>query len=173
MNAALSRWLIRRIRFAGNDPLVEVCRQHGYHVEPEIRMDGSHNYDTMVIDFPMDYGPKAVTESEVDVIKELETQKMLQTFWSDQSVSCSHYFHRDEVPLIRTWLNDHYSESVKTCAFMHVLDHGFKQTPLETITEDEYHKMLEKVTPITQITDNEEIDMVDNLECAGGSCPAK
>jgi hypothetical protein len=173
MNAALSRWLIRRIRFAGNDPLVEVCRRHGYNVEPEIRMDGSKNYDTMVVDFPMDYGPNAVTESEVDVVKELETQKMLQTFWSDQSVSCSHYFHREEVPQIRNWLDDHYSESVKTCSFMHVLDHGFKQTPLETITEDEYNRMVDATQPITQITDDQEIDMVDNLECAGGSCPAK
>lgn len=33
--------------------------------------------------------------------------------------------------------------------------------------------MSKKVTPITSIIDEEEIDMVDNLECAGGSCPAK
>jgi hypothetical protein len=56
---------------------------------------------------------------------------------------------------------------------MHVLDHGFKQTPLETITKDEYNRMVDATLPITQITDEQEIDMVDNLECAGGSCPAK
>ena len=136
-------------------------------------MDGSHNLDTIVVDFPMDYGSEAVTESEVNVIEELETQKMLQTYWSDQSVSCSHYFHREEVQQIRKWLGEHYTDSVKTCSFMHVLDHGFKQTPLETITEAEYHEMISVTQPITHITDDEEIDMVDNLECAGGSCPAK
>jgi hypothetical protein len=173
MNTALSRYLIRRIRFAGNDPLVETCRRHGYHVEPEIRQDGTRNYDTMVISFPMDYGPHAVTEDQVNVIDELETQKLLQTYWSDQSVSCSHYFHRDEVSKIHGWLEDNYEDSVKTCAFMHTLDHGFKQAPLETLTQEEYLDMVEKVTPITSIVDEEEIDMVDSLECAGGSCPAK
>ncbi len=173
MNTALSRYLIRRIRFVGNDPLIETCRQHGYHVEPEIRQDGTHNYDTMVVSFPMDYGPKAVTESQVNVIQELETQKMLQTYWADQSISCSHYFHRDEVPQIRDWLNDNYEDSVKTCSFMHAKDHGFKQAPLEAISEEEYLRMCDSVTQINEITDNKEIDMADNLECAGGSCPAK
>ena len=173
MNTALSRWLIRRIRFAGNDPLVEICRQHGYHVEPEIRQDGTHNYDTIVVSFPMDYGPRAVTEDQVDVIQELETQKMLQTYWSDQSVSCSHYFHRDEVPNIRSWLEDNYEDNVKTCAFMHTLDHGFKQAPLEVLTKEEYTRMQGDVSPIVSIIDEKEIDMADNLECAGGSCPAK
>ena len=173
MNTAFSRYLIRRIRFAGNDPLVETCRRHGYHVEPEVRQDGTHNYDTLVVSFPMDYGPKAVTEDQVNVIDELETQKMLQTYWADQSISCSHYFHRDEVPQIREWLEDNYEDSVKTCSFMHATDHGFKQAPLEVLTEEEYLDMSKKVTPITSIIDEEEIDMVDNLECAGGSCPAK
>lgn len=173
MNTALSRWLIRRIRFAGNDPLVETCRRHGYHVEPEMRLDGTPNYNTMVVSFPMDYGPNAVTESEVNVIDELETQKMLQTYWADQSVSCSHYFNRDEVSKIQWWLQDNYASSVKTCAFMHTTKHGFKQAPLEPLTQGAYEEMLENVTPITQITDDQEIDMLDSLECDGGSCPAK
>ena len=173
MHTALSRYLNRRIRFAANDPLVETCRQHGYHVEPEIKQDGSYNYDTMVIDFPMDYGPKAITEDKVNVIDELETQKMLQTYWSDQSVSCSHYFRRGEVPQIRQWLESNYEEQVKTCSFMHAVDHGFKQAPMETLSEEDYNAMLSRVTPITSIVDEEEIDLADNLECAGGSCPAK
>ncbi len=173
MHAAFNRYLIRRIRFAGNDPLVETCRQHGYHVEPEIKLDGTYNSETMIVDFPMDYGPKVITESEVDVSDELETQKMLQTYWSDQAISCSHYFHRGEVGSIREWLSNNYEDSVKTCSFMHTTDHGFKQAPLEILSEGEYHGMCEAVTPIVEITDSEEIDMADSLECVGGSCPAR
>jgi hypothetical protein len=138
-----------------------------------MRLDGTPNYNTMVVSFPMDYGPDVVTESEVNVIDELETQKMLQTYWADQSVSCSHYFNRDEVSKIQWWLQDNYASSVKTCAFMHATKHGFKQAPLEPLTQGAYEEMLENVTPITEITDDQEIDMVDSLECAGGSCPAK
>ena len=71
------------------------------------------------------------------------------------------------------WLKDNYEDSVKTCSFMHAVDHGFKQAPLEVLSEEDYCIMRDNVSPITQITDSEEIDLVDNLECAGGSCPAK
>ncbi len=173
MHTAFSRHLIRRIRFAANDPLVETCRQHNYHVEPELDLDGSHNLDTMVIEFPMDYGPKAVTEDTVNVIDELEAQRFLQTYWSDQSVSCSHYFRRNEVDRIQEWLALNYASSVKTCSFMHAKDHGFRQAPLEKITPEQYGELMEKVQPITQITDDHEIDLVDSLECASGLCPVK
>jgi adenosylcobalamin-dependent ribonucleoside-triphosphate reductase len=173
MHAAFSRYLIRRIRFAGNDPLVEICRRHGYHVEPMLEQDGSSNHGTMVVSFPMDYGPDAVVEGELSVVDELETQKILQTHWADQSVSCSHYFNRDEVNDIWEWLRDNYTSSVKTCSFMHAMDHGFKQAPLEKITEEDYYRLCDQVTPIIRIIDDQEIGMVDNLECASGSCPAK
>lgn len=173
MHGAFHPHLIRRIRFAGNDPLVEVCRRHGYDVEPELRQDGTYNYDTMVVSFPLKYGSKAIIESEMTAITELEIQKTLQTYWADQSVSCSHYFNRDEVPGIKAWLGENYESSVKTCSFMHSLDHGFKQAPLEKIDRNTYDQVCERVTPITEITDSEEIDMADSLECVGGSCPAR
>jgi len=173
MHAAFHPHMIRRIRFAGNDPLVDTCRRHGYNVEPELNQDGMYNHDTMVVSFPMKYGSKAIIESEMTVIHELETQKDLQTHWADQSVSCSHYFNRDEVHEIKSWLDENYESGVKTCSFMHSMDHGFKQAPLEKIDQMTYDRLCEKVTPITEITDNQEINMVDNLECAGGSCPAK
>jgi len=173
MHAAFHPHLIRRIRFASNDPLVETCRRHGYGVEPLIEQDGTYNSNTMVVSFPMKYGSKALVESEMDVIQELTIQKFLQTHWSDQSVSCSHYFHQDEVGKIRGWLTDNYEQSVKTCSFMHALDHGFKQTPLEKIDEATYDRLCDKVTPITEITDDREIDLVDSLECTSGSCPVK
>lgn len=173
MGAAYSRYLIRRIQFSANDPLVETCRQHGYHVEPRLQFDGSHDARTMVVEFPVDMGPKAITEDEVDVLDELETQKFLQTHWADQSISCTHYFKPDEVPAVKKWLKTNYDDSVKTCSFMHSKDHGFKQAPLERLTVDQYCALCDKTNPITQITDNEEIDMVGNLECDGGHCPVK
>jgi hypothetical protein len=173
MHTAFHRHLIRRIQFSGNDPLVETCRQHGYDVEPLIEQDGSYNPNTMVVSFPMDYGPDAIVDGELSVIDELETQKILQTYWADQSVSCSHYFRRHEVDEIKAWLKANYEDSVKTCSFMHATDHGFKQAPLEKIDREAYERLCDRVTPITEITDSQQIDMVDNLECAGGSCPAK
>lgn len=173
MHAAYSRYLIRRIRFSSNDPLLETCRQHGYHVEPVVSLDGSPDPRTMVVEFPMDMGPNAVTQDQMTVIDELEEQKFLQTYWTDQSISCTHYFKRDEVPTIKSWLEANYEDSVKTCSFMHELDHGFTQAPLECLTRDQYHEMSDGVKPITEITDTQEIEMVDSLECESGHCPVR
>jgi len=173
MSTVLSRYLIRRIRFASNDRLVEMCRQSGYHVEPELNLDNTYNHDTTVVEFPMDYGPNATTSDRVDVINALDYQRMLQTHWSDQSISCTHYFDPDEVESIQEWLACNYQGSVKTCSFMHSKDHGFKQAPLESITEEEYNEICERVTPIKHIADAEEVDLVDSLECDSGVCPVR
>ena len=173
MSTVLNRYLIRRIRFASNDLLVEMCRQNGYHVEPELNLDGTYNHDTTVVEFPLDYGPHATTESQVDVVNELEYQKMLQTYWADQSISCTHYFKPEEVAVIQEWLAVHYSNAVKTCSFMHSKDHGFKQLPLEAVTKEKYLEICSRVKPITHIADAEETDMVGSLECESGACPVK
>lgn len=173
MHAAYSRYLIRRIRFSSSDPLIETCHRHGYHIEPVLNIDGTNDTRTMVIEFPMDMGPKAITEDKVNVIDELETQKFLQTYWADQSISCTHYFKRDEVPTIRDWLETHYENSVKTCSFMHSKDHGFVQAPLERLTEREYRSRCAQVSPITKIMDDREINMADSLECESGHCPVR
>jgi len=173
MGVAHSRYLIRRIRFASNDPLIETCRQHGYHVEPNLNLDGSSDHRTTVVEFPIDMGPDAVTKAEVNVIDELETQKFLQTYWSDQSISCTHHFKRDEVSVIQDWLQANYDGSVKTCSFMHSKDHGFIQAPLESLSFQEYNKRCAQVKPIRKITDDCEIDMADSLECEGGHCPIR
>lgn len=173
MHTAYARYLIRRIQFSASDPLVGTCQQHGYHVEPRLNFDGTQDHRTMVVEFPMDMGPEAITQDQVNVIDELETQKFLQTHWADQSISCTHYFKPEEVPDIKSWLDSNYKDSVKTCSFMHSKDHGFKQAPLECQTEEQYNKLYSQVTPITRITDTEQIDMVGSLECEGGHCPAK
>jgi ribonucleotide reductase alpha subunit len=173
MGTVPSRYLIRRIRFSSSDLLVEMCRQNGYHVEPELNLDGTYNHGTMVVEFPMDYGPHATTEPEIDVINELEYQRMLQTYWADQSISCTHYFKPGEVETIQNWLAIHYSNSVKTCSFMHSKDHGFKQLPLEAISQMKYLELCSKVKPVTHISDAKETDMVGSLECETGACPVK
>lgn len=173
MHAAFGPHMIRRIRFSASDPLVEKCQSHGYHVEPKLELDGSYDHGTMVVSFPVKMDPKCVFEKDVTVIDELETQKFLQTYWADNAISATHYFKRGEQKQLREWLNANYESSVKTCSFLLSTGHGFAQAPLEAISEEQYAKLAEKATPITRIVDEKETDHLDNLECAGGSCPVK
>ncbi len=45
-------YYIRRVRISSQSPLVDVCRQHGYHIEYQRKFDGSEDKSTMVISFP-------------------------------------------------------------------------------------------------------------------------
>lgn len=172
-HCAFSRFLIRRIRFAASDPLVDLARSHGYHVEPKRELDGSFDHGTMVVSFPMAFDAKTVTEADVNVVDQLEMQKHLQTYWSDNSVSATHYFKPDELPAVREWLEENYESSVKSCSFLPATDHGFAQAPLEPITEEQYHELKSRTRPITRIVDTEETVMAESLECGSGGCPVR
>jgi hypothetical protein len=174
MHGALGRHMLRTVRFSANHPLVQICRDHGYKVEPKIELDGSHNHDTMVVYFPIKTPPKAELASNMDVIDELEVQKELQTFWADNSVSATHYFEPADVPRIKDWLSKNYNDSVKTTSFLLREGHGFKQAPYQPIEEEQYYEEVEKVQPITHalIVDGWD-DYDDVLECDGGHCPVK
>ncbi len=174
MHAAIAKYMFRTVRMSANHPLVKVCCEHGYHVEPKLELDGSHDHDTMVIYFPIETPDEAVLAEELDIIDELEIQKELQTFWSDNSVSATHYFEPGDIPRIKDWLRNNYDDSVKTTSFLLRTGHGFKQAPYIPIEKEEYETAVSKIRPITRVLVQQGgDDFDDNLECAGGHCPVK
>jgi hypothetical protein len=128
----------------------------------------------MVVYFPVETPSEAVLAEDIDVIDELETQRQLQTYWSDNSVSATHYFNPGDVPRIKEWLNKHYDNEVKSTSFLRHYDHGFKQAPYIPISKEEYDEAVSKVQPIVQAVVKDETDDYDGaLECEGGTCPVK
>jgi len=172
LHPAYSPYYIRRIRMSTNDPLVAVCKKHGYHVEPNKNLDGTNSLDTMVISFPVAAGIDATCANEMSAIDQLENQKWLQTIWADNSVSCTIYFHREELYDIQQWLRKNFTK-IKTCSFLLHSEHGFSQAPYEEITKDIYEEMMKKIKPITNYLDKGEYSLVDSLECSIGGCPIK
>lgn len=173
VHPAYSRYYIRRIRFSANDPIVGVCRDSGYHVEPQVGFDGTPDFDTQVVSFPVDVGEKTLVASQVSAVDQLEKQRFLQTHWSDNNVSVTVYYRDAELPAIKDWLKENYETQVKTVSFLRHSDHGFKQAPYEEVTKEQYQQMSAKVRPITKLNDNSQWDMIDSGECAGGACPIK
>lgn len=172
MHGALGRYMLRTVRFMADHPLVEICREHGYRIEPKLEFDGSHDHGTMVIYFPIKQD--GVLAEDINVIQELEIQKHLQTYWSDNAVSATHYFEPGDVPKIQAWLEDNFESGVKSTSFLRREGHGFKQAPFQPITQEEYEIELAKVRPIVRADiafDQEDLD--SGLECAGGNCPVR
>lgn len=168
-----SKYHIRRMRMASNIPLVEVCREHGYKVEFRKNFDGTDDHGTVVVEFPCKFPNHTTVAEDVTAIDQLEIVKKLQAEWSDNSVSVTIYYRKEELDGIKKWLSKNYNNGLKTVSFLLHSDHGFVQAPLEEITKEEYQKMIKAVKPITSIEINEDDISEDQIGCKTGACPIK
>lgn len=168
---AYARYMIRRIRISANHPLVQTCKDHGYHVEYQQNFDGSEDHSTVVVSFPFRHPDHAVLAKDVTAIQQLETVKWLQEVWSDNSVSCTVYYRLEELDEIKKYLKKNYKNSHKSLSFLLHNEHGFKQAPLEEISKEQYDEMVANTRTISAI---EAMDLgLDDNECATGACPIR
>lgn len=171
IHAAFSRYSIQRVRFASSDPLVAQLRDAGHHIEPVLKLDGTLDHATSVVDFYLE-APAGVpvADEDWDTWKQLDVLKTAAKHWSDQSVSVTVYYDRKDIPKLKTWLGENLSE-LKSISFLCHSDHGFKQAPKEAITREQYERLSSKVREI----DVDEITPggLESMECAGGVCPVR
>jgi len=167
-----SHYHIRRIRMASDSALVQVCKQNGYKIEFQRNFDGSDDTNTVVVEFPCKFPENTVVSKDMKALEQLELVKKLQTEWSDNSVSVTIYYRKEELDGIKEWLNSNYNDNLKTVSFLLHSEHGFDQAPLEEITRQDYEVMVKSVKPITNCEVNEE-DIKGSFECATGACPIK
>ena len=167
---AYSHYMIRRIRIAADHSLVQVCREHGYPVEYQRNFDGTDDHSTMVVSFPFAYPEGTKIAAEMTAIDQLEVVKWLQSEWSDNSVSCTVYYRKEELPEIKKYLAKNYKNNHKSLSFLLHNEHGFKQAPLEEITKEVYDALVASTRLITKV---EDASFEGDLECAGGVCPVK
>lgn len=167
---AYARFMIRRIRISSNHPLVQVCKDHGYHVEYQQNFDGSEDRGTVVVSFPFRHPDHAVLAKDVTAIQQLETVKWLQEVWSDNSVSCTVYYRMEELPEIKKYLKKNYKQNHKSLSFLLHNEHGFKQAPLEEITEQQYNELVANTQTINSVAEAS-IGLDD--DCATGACPIR
>lgn len=172
VHPAFSQYYMRTVRMSSSDALVQTCKDMGYHVEFLVNFDGTENRDTVVVYFPCKTPEGSILTKDMDVIKQLEMVKKLQTIWADNAVSVTAYYKPEELDLLKNWLKDNYEHNIKSVSFLLFKDHGFKQAPYQEIDEASYLTASAKVKPLTNITTNTS-EMLDMAECAGGACPIR
>lgn len=170
VHPAYSQYMVRRIRIAADHLLVKVCREAGYPIEYQVGLDGKEDFSTVVVSFPFSYPEGTVLAKDVSAIEQLKWINRLQTEWSDNSVSCTVYYRKEELPEIKEHLEKHYSYSFKSLSFLLHSDHGFHQAPIEEISEAEYEELRSKVKLISSVS---AADFESDDECAQGACPVR
>jgi ribonucleotide reductase alpha subunit len=168
---AYSQFYIRRVRMASNSPLVRAAKDAGYPVEFVRNFDGTEDHSTEVVSFPCKFPDGTKLAKDMTAVDQLEVIKRLQKEWSDNAVSVTIYYILEELDEIKAWLVNNYP-NVKTVSFLLHNDHGFDQAPLEEITEEEYNRMSEMVSPLVSI-DGIKFEDLDITDCDSGACPVR
>lgn len=168
---AYSQYYIRRIRMASGTPLVMAAKEAGYPVEFVRNFDGTEDYSTEVVSFPCKFPEGTTLAGDMTAIDQLEVIKRLQKEWSDNAVSVTIYYRKEELEAIKLWLKNNYA-NVKTVSFLLHNDHGFDQAPLEEISKEKYEEMSSMVKPLVSI-DGIKFDDLDITDCDSGACPVR
>ena len=166
-----SEYYIRRIRMSADSSLAHAAREHGYPVEFVLNFDGTEDKSTIVVSFPCKFPKGTMFANDMTALDQLEVIKRLQSEWSDNAVSVTIYYRKEELDGIKEWLDKNF-KNVKSVSFLLHNEHGFKQAPLEEIDEGTYLEMRKTVTPITSIAQLE-MDEVEIDDCEGGACPVR
>ena len=174
VHPAYSQYYIRRVRMSANDSLIELCKNAGLDIEPQIDLDGTIDRNTMIVNFPIKSKDNAILAKDMTAIAQLELVKKMQTVWADNAVSCTVYYNPEELVTIKEWLKENYKSSLKSVSFLLHSKHGFKQAPYEEITKEQYDKLTKKINfdKLYRKAQNS-MDLVDSLECEGGACPVR
>jgi ribonucleoside-triphosphate reductase len=165
---APSQYYWRTMRISANSPLIEVCKKNGYTIEPNLNIDGSVDYNTMVVYFPCKLGEGVPNSSQFTWRQQLDTIREVQRVWSDNSVSCTIYYNKEDIADIKDYLKQHFRYEIKSVSFLLKHGHGFKQAPYQPLTKEQYEVEFAKVRPILSVENVYEL-----CDCEGGACPIK
>lgn len=172
-----SRYYIRRIRVSSESKLIQLAKDHNYPVEYVQNFDGSLDYSTQVISFPYSLPEHTVLAENMTAVQQLEWVKWIQANHSDNSVSVTVYYRKEELPEIKEWLKENYNDYIKSVSFLLHSEHGFKQAPLEKISKEEYEEMMRVCKPIVNVGSicaaSSDEKFVGEGECVGGACPLR
>lgn len=171
--ATAGTFFIRRIRISSTSKLIEVCKSHGHHVELLENFDGTKDTSTCVVEFPCRYPDGTIGADDMTLEQQLDKVKFMQKNWSDNSVSVTAYYEKEDLPKLKKYIENNFNDNFKTLSFLLKQGaSGFKQLPFEGISEDKYNYLNSLTKPITTTDINEE-DLEELGACAGGACPIK
>lgn len=165
-----AQYMYRRIRIAASHALVAICKAHGYPTEYVKNFDGTEDYNTLVVTFPFSYPEGTKLAKDMTAIDQLKEVRKMQEVWSDNSVSCTVYYRKEELPEIKEYLAKYYKDHHKSLSFLLHSEHGFQQAPYQEITKEEFDKLVAATTVITSVAS---AAYEGGDECAGGMCPVK
>ena len=138
-----SQFYIRRIRIGIHSPLIDIMSRAGYHIEPAVGQEES----TVVISFPVKEEDFDKGKKDASVWEQVSNAVAYQRWWSDNQVSITVSFSKEEARDIHCIL-ELYEDSLKSISFLPLNDHGYVQAPYEEIDKKQYDEMVLNLKPV-------------------------
>lgn len=157
-----SEFYFRTMRVSKTNRLLDTLAAAGYHIEDDV----TDSDRTAVVYFPVHEQDFDRSKNEVSMWEQLELVAQLQHYWADNQVSATITFSASEADQIGHAL-ELYEARLKSISFLPLADHGYAQAPYIAISEQEYRKAADKITPIKILGDRH--DTVDAY-CDGDRC---
>lgn len=171
VHARYSKYYIRRVRMDTKDPMCQMMIDAGFpHEEDVYKPDNQKPFM-----FPMKSPEGAVVADETTAIDQLELWKVYQNHWAEHSVSCTVYVREAEWMEVGAWVYRHF-DIIRGISFLPLSGHNYKQAPFESISQEEYDKLLVKMpknVDWSKLGEYEKEDTTTNtkeLACSAGKC---
>jgi ribonucleoside-triphosphate reductase len=149
---------IRRVRADSKDPLCKVLEDAGVPCE-----DDQMNQGTKVFSFPQKAPEGCVTADSMGAMEQLNLWDVYQKHWCEHKPSITVYYKDSEFLEMGQWLYNNF-DSVSGVSFLPYSDHTYPQAPYESITEEEYHKMMEDFPKVFNWDITEEADVTEGSQ---------
>lgn len=170
-----SPYFVRRIRISSDDPLTKVCEELGYPVFPEVGQD-KETCVTKVVEFPVK-APAGKIKKDVSAIEQLEIYKMFMSEYVEHNCSITVHVRDNEWDAVEEWVWNNWEDTV-ALSFLSFDDSFYELLPFEEITEEEYIKRVEAMSPFVPSLiskyEKEEVQYdIGNEGCEAGVCPIR
>ncbi|WP_278340518.1 ribonucleoside-triphosphate reductase, adenosylcobalamin-dependent [Lactobacillus acetotolerans] len=170
-------YMIQRIRFQASDPLLPALKACGYKMEPD-----AYTKNTICVEFPIKAAhadsKNFASAGTVSIAEQFATQAFLQTYWSDNAVSCTVTFQSKEADQIAPLLRQ-YRHTIKSTSLLPYYGNSFKQAPKEPIDKKTYKEKKDLISGdveevfTKQNDDQKGLELVGQTDCESGACPIK
>lgn len=173
MHPWFSKYFIRRVRISVNDPLLQLAKDQGVPVFPEVGYSTA-TASTMVLEFPVKAPEGAVVSKDVSALEMLEEWKRLKLNFTEHNPSVTIYVGDDEWIKVLNFVYENW-EIVGGLSFLPRNDHIYQLAPYEEITKEEYEKRAKALgkldfSKLVLYEHQDETQGAKELACVGGAC---
>ena len=161
---------LRAIRFGDQDPMLHLFKAAGYKIEADLV-----SANTQVVYFPVASGHKRA-EKQVSLFEKIGLAATAQKYWSDNGVSVTLSFDKDEETKFIAPALNMYEGQLKAVSFLPMGNKTYPQQPYTEITREEYNAYVGTIGKIdwSAIYDGKDnLDAESEKYCSTDACEIK